>query len=1060
MDGDDEILDLFLEESAEHLEGIESDLLAIEQCGENVNTELVNKVFRAMHTIKGGSSFFGLNKIKDLTHVAEGILDKVRNNQLVPTPQIIQSVLQAVDLLNDMISNPQEMDSVDISSCVSSLESGLNGDSADPSSSSEMVSFLNKAGEEVFSLDKNDLERSENMDKGGANIYLLEFDLINDIEKEGKTPIDVINDLTQLCYFIDSKVDYENTPDLENFEKASIPFYVLVSTVLEQDMAFEFLGLEKEKIVSYDIEGNSIDTEEDEVADLLDLSELDALSKELSAAEESIDKSESKEKSQDFPAIKVTSGDEEISVAVRDSHEEKARGFVNKSESAPKQETPEQAVTTPKQEAQLAPAIAKPKKLKLGGTENLRVNITLLEKLMSLAGELVLARNQLLQGAEQDDLEVLKQSAQEVDLVTSQLQEAIMKTRMQQISIVFTKFNRIVRDLANSLKKEVNLVIEGDTVELDKSIIEKIGDPLTHIVRNSMDHGFEMPDERVKAGKDRKGTLLIKAYHEAGKVVIDIIDDGAGIDPEKVGHKALEKGLITEKDMERMSEKELCNLIFKPGFSTADQITEISGRGVGMDVVMTNLTELNGIVDLTSKKGEGTRLKVSIPLTLAIMPSLLVSINKQPYAVPQVNLLQILRIPKEEISDKVQHIGNSLVTRFMDELIPVVRGKDFIEDDPQPIDFKAKNYGFTDAVQILVVASGEKRFGVIIDMTLDSPEIVVKPFGKHLKNLPIYAGATILGDGSIAPILDVTGIMNVLDISNVYFEDEETQESETNEEQGEIQNLLIVTNGHDENFAVPLSNIIRIEKLEPSQIENVGSLRTGEFLGKSTGLFTIDDTADVGPVDLNSTCSVILFEMLGRTLGLVVKEIIDSVEVAVEFDEQTYKQPGILGATYINKNLTLLVDLFGIVSKKMPQWIEDNGIHLSEIEKIEASKVLVIDDSQFFLNQINSFLLEAGYKTVTAMNGQEALDILNEPDCDVSFILTDIEMPVMDGWEFITAVRADSKLKDIPIVAVTSVAGEQNVIKGKELGADAYLLKLDREEILQTIRSFNTLEIV
>ena len=1057
MDGDDEILDLFLEESAEHLEGIESDLLNIEQNGENVDTELVNKVFRAMHTIKGGSSFFGLNKIKDLTHVAENILDKVRNKVLVPTPAIIQSVLQAVDLLNEMINNPRDMDSVEISGCVESLENSAGGVHSSEPDSAGKVSFYNKAHEEVFAISTETLESSENMEKGGSNIYLLEFDLINDIEKEGKTPLDVINDLTQLCFFIDSKVDYANTPDLESFKKSAIPFYVLVSTVLEPDMAYEFLGLGEDKIVSYDSSGILIEKEKDEVADLLDLSELDALSKELSSAEESIDKSQSPVSSEGFPAIRVKSGEEEISVAVRDSHEEKARGFVNKSESKPSAPAPVQAALSP---APAPAAIEKPKKLKLGSTENLRVNISLLEKLMSLAGELVLARNQLLQGAEHDDLEALKQSAQEVNIVTSQLQEAIMKTRMQQVSIVFTKFNRIVRDLANSLKKEVNLVIEGETVELDKTIIENIGDPLTHIVRNSMDHGFETPAEREKMGKDRKGTLLIKAYHEAGKVVIDIIDDGAGIDPEKVGAKAVEKGLISEKEMERMSEKELCNLIFKPGFSTAEQITEISGRGVGMDVVMTNLTALNGIIDLSSKKGEGTRLKVSIPLTLAIMPSLLVSINKHPYAVPQVNLLQILRIPKDEISGRIQHIGSSLVTRFMDELIPVVRGKDFIESDPEEIDFKAKDFGFKDAVQILVVASGEKRFGIIIDMTLDSPEIVVKPFGKHLKNIDIYSGATILGDGAIAPILDVTGILKVLNLGNVYFEDDEHGKEENTDEKGEIQNLLIVTNGHDENFAIPLSSIIRIEKLDPAKIENVGSLRTGEFLGKSTGLFTIDDTADVGPVDLKSQCSVILFEMLGKTLGLIVKEIIDSVEICVEFDEQTYKQPGILGAAYINKKLTLLVDLFGIVSRKMPQWVEKEGIHLSEIEKAESSKVLIVDDSQFFLNQINSFLLEAGYDTVTAMDGQQALDILKSPDCDVSFVLTDIEMPVMDGWELITAIRGDSKLKHMPVVAVTSVAGEQNIIKGKDLGADAYLLKLDREEILQTIKKFNTLKIV
>ena len=1052
MDGDDEILDLFFEESAEHLEGIESDLLHMEKSGENVDIEMVNKVFRAMHTIKGGSSFFGLTKIKNLTHVAENILDKVRNKILVPTPEIIQNVLLAVDLLSEMINNPGEMDSVDISSCVAGLESSLSDKVSASVPELSSVTFQNKAGEVIFELDKTKLAASENMDKGGSNLYLLEFDFEKDIEKAGKTLQDTISELELICYLVDKTLEYDNTADLKDFKPESNAFYILVSTVLEQDMALEFMGIDEKRISCFDIEGKPLEEEGESAADLLGLSELDALSEELSKAEKSIDKSISPPQNSDFPAIHVTSGDEDIAVAVRDSHEEKARGFVNKSQSSPQAEKPS--------EVKNETSALKSRTIRPGSSENIRVNITLLEKLMSLAGELVLARNQLLQGADNDDIEALKNSAQEVDLVTSQLQEAIMKTRMQQISIVFTKFNRIVRDLANNLNKEVNLVIEGDNVELDKSIIEKIGDPLTHIVRNSMDHGFELPDERERNGKPRAGTLLIKAYHEAGKVVIDIIDDGAGIDPQKVGAKALEKGLISEKDFERMSDKELCNLIFKPGFSTAEYVTEISGRGVGMDVVMTNLTALSGVVDLNSKKGEGTRLKVSIPLTLAIMPSLLVSINEQPYAVPQVNLLQILRISLDDIQNKIQHIGDSLVTRFMDELIPVIRGKDFIESDPEPIDFDAECFGFTDAVQILVVASGEKRFGVIIDKTLDSPEIVVKPFGKHLKNIPIYAGATILGDGSIAPILDVTGIMSVIGLNDVYFEDEHQDEEENEDENGEIQQLLIVTNGHDENFAVPMSNIIRIEKIDPSKIENVGSLRTAEFLGKSTGLFTIDDSADVGPVDLESSCSVVLFEMLGRTLGLIVKEIIDSVEIAVEFDEQTYKQPGILGAAYIKDNLTLLVDLFGIVSNKMPQWIEGQGYHLTNIERESPSQVLIVDDSEFFLNQINSFLTEAGYKTVTAVNGKNAMEILKDPESDISFILTDIEMPEMDGWEFITEIRSDQRLKDIPVIAITSLSGEENITKGKDLGADAYLQKLDREEILKTIRDFNTLQIV
>ena len=707
-----------------------------------------------------------------------------------------------------------------------------------------------------------------------------------------------------------------------------------------------------------------------------------------------------------------------------------------------------QSEVKPKANTPVKKTAAKSKKS--GSSENLRVNISLLENLMSLAGELVLARNQLLQASEEEELVMMKQASQQINMVTSQLQEAIMKTRMQPVGSVFNKFHRIVRDLCGELGKDIELVTEGENVEMDKTIIESIGDPLTHIIRNSMDHGLEPPDERIAAGKNGKGTLSIKAYHEAGKVIIQIDDDGRGVNVKKVSEKAFEAGLVTEQMLEKMTEKEIVNLIFMPGFSTADEVTEISGRGVGMDVVLTNLKALGGIVDLTSRSGQGTSIKISLPLTLAIMPSLLVSLNERTYAVPQVNLLQIVRVQAEEVSEKIQHVGDSLVLRFMDELIKVVRGVDFLKEDTEPLNFDNPNYGFVNPLHILIVAAGELKYGIVVDQTLDSPEIVVKPFGRHLKPLKIYAGATILGNGDIAPIFDIVGIASEMNISQIDQHRSESEE-DVDKNAGELQKLLIVKSGEVDRLAIPLNNIIRIERVPAEKVRNVGSQMTYEFMGKSIALFKVDEVADIDEAKVEGQCSIIIFEALNRHLGLFVNEVVDSVEIVVEFDETTHKQPGIFGSAYINDQLTLLVDLFGIVEAKKPHWIQKSGITVSENDKDHL--ILVVDDSKFFVKQISGFLEDVGYKTVTAMDGEQGLEVLRSRD-DISLVLSDIEMPVMDGWEFVKAIRSDANLKDMPVIAVTSVAGDHAREKGMSLGMNEYLVKLDKEEILHTLKRY------
>ena len=672
---------------------------------------------------------------------------------------------------------------------------------------------------------------------------------------------------------------------------------------------------------------------------------------------------------------------------------------------------------------------------------------------MTIAGELVLARNQLVQAVSIDDFENIKSSSHHINMVTSQLQEAVMKTRMQPIGKTFSKFNRIVRDLSTDLGKNVELIIEGDSVEIDKNIIESINDPLTHIVRNSMDHGLETPEERKSAGKDPQGRLEIRAFQETGKVIIEINDDGRGIDPKRVGRKALEKGLISESDLNNMGEKELINLIFKPGFSTNDQVTEISGRGVGMDVVLTNLNDVGGVVDINSKVGQGTNLRISLPLTLAIMPSLLVSYSETVYAIPQVNLVQIVRIPVAQINKQLQHIGDSLVIRFLDRLIPVVRAEDFLENEPAKVPFEEENFGFSRPLHVVVVAAGEFQYGIIVDQTLESPEIVVKPLGRNLKSLQVYSGATILGDGTIAPILDIQGIMQEMNL-NTFSNIEDDNSDDKTFNQNDLQKLLVINNGTEENYSMMLKNVLRVERISCDQIKHVGSTRSCEIDGKSIALFTVDDAADVEPLKIEGNLAVILFEVLGRQVGLLTKEIVDSLEVEVEFEEFPYKQPGIFGSTYINDKLCLLIDCFTLVSSQKPQWVDQSNI-INENKPDTLYNILVVEDSNFFQNQICTFLEDAGYNPISAENGADALKILRGNSVvNIDLVLTDIEMPVMNGWELIKEIKNDSALNELPVIALTSVSGTGAVAKGKSLGVDEYLIKLDREEIIMTLRKY------
>lgn len=1053
---DDETLLAFIEESKEHLDGIEADLLAIEEAGANIDTDIVNKVFRAVHSLKGGAGFLGLDKVKELAHASENLMNLIRNEELVPTPAIVSTLLDAADLLGFMIENAATSNEVDISAHLQALQNAVSSNLAEEAKPTLVNSLpLGTPGNPtLFAVTEFELNAIR---KGGNNLFLLEYDLIADIEQQGKTPLSVIRELQQTGELVDSKVDITSVGDLESdFGAMRIPFFALYATIMEIDLLTGFLGLDPSKIhpVKLDsaLPGAGSSVAPPAVASRPDPAPAPAAPRTTAPS------------TPPAPRTTIATAPPAAPAPVRE-------------ETPAREEEPLSA--GPARSAKEPPQIK---------TEtNLRVNVKILDNLMTLAGELVLTRNQLVQAVATRNQQGVDTVSQRLDLVTSELQEAIMSTRMQPVGNIFNKFKRVVRDLSKDLGKEVNLVIEGEDVELDKTIIEAIGDPLTHLVRNSVDHGIETPAIRAKNKKPEMGLLRLSAFHEGGQVIIEIEDDGAGINTERLKAKVLEMGLHDRTQLEAMSHKELAKLIFLPGLSTAKEVTDVSGRGVGMDVVNTNLSRLGGVIDIETAMGVGTTISIKLPLTLAIIPSLIVTCQQERFAIPQVNLVELVRVPAGQVKDRIEKVGDALVMRLRGELLPLVHLRDalaikepvFVDpesreirqerrlniSDPRgtgkiPHDSKEEEQTFAEkrsghdrrtsplsAYNILVLSSGDFHYGLIVDQLLDSEEIVVKPLGSHLRTCKCYAGATIQGDGRVALILDVVGISSQMKLNRVADKVKSQQMLGKEKQEGmeDSQSLLIVMNGPNEQMAIPLGLISRIEKIRTDDIIITAGRRNIQYRGGTLSLFGVEEVANVGMRDESTTtCYIVVFPMAGREVGIMVSEIVDILDAKMKIDDITHRQTGILGSMIIFDKITLLVDLYGVVSAVMPEWSVYTKPQAAE-QGSARRNVLIVEDSRFFMNQITTFVSEAGYTTFTAEDGVEALQVLEKED--IHLVLTDIEMPNMDGLELTRRIRSDMRWAEIPVIAVTSVAGEAAEARGREAGVDEYLIKLDREQI-------------
>lgn len=710
----------------------------------------------------------------------------------------------------------------------------------------------------------------------------------------------------------------------------------------------------------------------------------------------------------------------------------------------------------------------------------IRVQVSLLDNLMNIIGELVLVRNQFLQYRNKSEETQLVSLSKNLDVVTTQLQSEVMKTRMQPISNVVSKFQRVVRDLAKDLNKRIDMTLEGMETELDKTLLEAIKDPLTHLVRNSCDHGIEMPAERRAVGKPETGHLIIRAFHEGGHVVVEIADDGKGLDSKKLIAKAIENNLITAEKAQSMDEREVNNLIFMPGFSTAKSVTSVSGRGVGMDVVKTNIEKIGGSIVLNSVLGKGMTTSLKIPLTLAIVPALLVKAGVEKFAIPQVKLVELVHVEESTSEDKIEYLQGRPMYRLRGALLALVDLREITDQKNYSKDYKSVN--------IVVLNAEGEIFGLIVDDILDTADIVVKPLSAFLKNLSLFAGSTIMGDGSIAIILDVLGIAH---FGNINTKKNHQHESAlfgngiSNKKNLDAQEFLLFSLGTTSTHAVPLCLVQRLEEFKSKDIEFSGSQRVVRYRGHLLPILDLkqmlkydDKSANAlaknsnHKNDTNDVVSVVVVQRSGRSYGVQIKEVLDIITVECNIDDSVCDRAGVLGNIVINNAVVVVVDVLGLIEHGTPQLgkskvkVDVDGLvanksNLEFIRKMNQEmkskkiRVLYAEDVAFFRKHVMKVLIDAGFEVTVYEDGAKAFNALeNSIDGQFNLIISDIEMPNMDGLGFAREVRKKDRYKDIPMIALTTKFKQSDIDEGIKAGFSAYMEKLDPEKLLNKVGEF------
>lgn len=1049
MDEQQALTEEFLTEAREHLENVEDDVLRIEQQGLDRDDEVISHLFRAIHSIKGGSSFLELKNVTRLSHALENIIDKIRDGKLVPNENITEALLNGIDKLKLLLEDLSNEMNVDIHSeleAFKQLDSSViidgNKEPAEPAESAAEEIAAETAEESSAEVEIDSPAAAVTDGNSSWNyIYHCTINLIDECDRKQRLPEELLAGLKDLGNVLDTGLDISSAQKITDKFNNSLLYYFVISTVIEEE---ELL------IGGLDITPVRI-------------KRLKSYSSNKSGAIQFFRKQDgSAEVSKAFPKA------EEKKLVIKQVRKEKRieKGTLRLSTQQAVKPVPPKKIDASAVKSQPVPSI--------------RIPVPVLDRLMNLAGELVLVRNQMVQLAEAGDMDLIRAAVKKLNVVTSGVQAGIMQTRMQPVDRVFSKFTRLVRDLSKKIGKNISLEIKGREVELDKNIIESIGDPLTHLIRNAIDHGIEPVEEREAQHKPRAGRIVLSAMHEAGQVIITIKDDGRGMDPEKLKLAAVNKGLYKPEEIKTMTNKEAYNLIFAPGFSTAEVVTDISGRGVGMDVVKTNFQKLGGIIDIKSQVGSGTSIEIRLPLTLTIMPSLIVFIENLFFAIPQYNIAEVVCLYGEEIYQKIKSINNQEVFSLRGKLMPVIRLSKLLRieknyRDPEtdeliecrrerdhdrrtdirkPVmasdvsgrlgDLVTGDNGrrgpLDNIMHILRLKLGNISYGLIVDNIVDTEEIVVKPLHEQMKSARVFSGTTVLGDGKIALILDIAALAELGSISAGRIEQPEIAKKIKTDDK---QYVVLFNIGGTELFVIPLFIIAHIQLIKAEEIIVGGGKEFLQLKSEAVPLIRINNVVDAIEGEYSEDQYVIIIK--GKNpIGIVASQIEDTAFIESSLDN-TVSRDGIIGGTILRGKLALILDVFRLLEMAEPEWFRRNT------EKVRyVKKILLLEDTQFYSSMIKSFFHGTGVHIVSVQNGKEGIEAISREKFD--FIISDLEMPVMDGYEFAKYIKNSEQYKGIPLYAISSLFNkEQGQRIALDAGFDSYIPKLNRDAMLKAL---------
>lgn len=868
MNADQEMLDLFVQESSEHLQALETDLIALES--NPADNARLNSIFRSVHSIKGASGFFGFDPIVKLAHVMESVMSLLRDGTILADQSMVSLLISTSDKLNLMLAQADRAAEVPCAGEIAGLRAILDAQSGiaekpaatsapapAPRPAAGVADSLPDASLADFAFEPASLVEGL---KHGQNFYIVQANIAAEIEAQGQSLEHFLSELASLGTLISAHTSLPEETGLAECQNTDVNLGLFFTTALEPFILSGALGLAEENILQ------------------LDSSKLGEWVKSNPARMEPISV-----------------------VATPPPAEEVSQSLVPATSTVATQIHQPPAETTP------APTPIDPKPLpsaRRKPEETIRISVGLLDSLMNLAGEMVLGRNRLLRIAGRSDhgteSSEMQSVVQEISSVTSNLQDTIMRARLQPVGGLFGKFTRIVRDLSHKLEKEIQLEIFGDDVELDRTLLEGLSDPLTHLVRNSVDHGIESPAARVAKGKKSCGTVRLSAAHLAGRVQIEVLDDGGGMDPERLKAKAIEKGVITTDQASRMTDSDALQLIFAAGFSTAAAVSDISGRGVGMDVVKTNIEKLGGHVELDSRLGQGTRIIIRLPLTLAIVPALIVGCRGINYALPQINVDEIVH-PGEEYPIKA--MGDARVLELRGQLLPVVDLSELLGHPPKE---SAKHETF-----VVVLRLDHFAYGLIVNEIISNEEIVVKPLGRHLRSVGFYSGATILGQGEIAMILDPNSMaQGRISASQIALASSKTAEATLGDSSTE--RVLIFQESEGEFLAIHLTRVMRVESVSADDIERIGPM---ECLRKNhDSTLRLVQLSEILPIHPPAERKKEFFLIVPRPpfegIGIIASRIVDSVDLSeAQIDRSTFQARGLLGSAVLSDRLSLVLDL-------------------------------------------------------------------------------------------------------------------------------------------------------